>query len=410
MDKKRVLFISPAFANGGVVCKYDKRYIDAWRDLCDFTIATKRIRNKSDLSRFELIECADFFSYEIQILQGRYFNGYEPIVPDGNRLTIKPFLLRLCRKYLQSHKVHVIHTVSFPCSSHLIGYELKKEFRVPWIAHFYDPWVDNPLRNIPDSKRQFDAEMESLVAHDADAIIHSNSVIRDCWVERYGDIVKDKIHIVPFGYSSEQVKDFMPFNGRLPQSDKVIMSYIGTCAGDRNFQSLIKAVDYLYNRYPECQDKLEIRLLGNLLDCDKDLIESKKLGHIMKYIGRKTQDELPKYYQESDVFIVIDSPQKRNVFFPSKLVDYFFYQRPILGISPKLGVTNEFLTASGNSCFENNDIEGIAGYLQTAISNFPLLLSFDKNYYQNFLPDSINNKYKQILNYIFQASNIPLNI
>ena len=107
---------------------------------------------------------------------------------------------------------------------------------------------------------------------------------------------------------------------------------------------------------------------------------------------------------------MIDSPQKRNVFFPSKLVDYFFYQRPILGVSPKLGVTNEFLTTSGNSCFENNDIEGIAGYLQTAISNFPLLLSFDKNYYQHFLPDSINNKYKQILNYIFQASNIPLNI
>lgn len=396
-----MLFISPAYANGGVICKYDRRYIDAWSDLCDFTIATKRLRNKFDLSRFEIIECGDFFSYEIQILQGRYFNGYEPIVPDGNRFTVKPFLQKLCRKYIRSHNVDAIHTVSFPCSSHLIGYELKKEFGVPWIAHFYDPWVDNPLRNIPNSKRKLDSEMESLVAHNADVIIHSNSVIRDCWEERYGEIVNDKIHIIPFGYSLEQVNEFKTFNGILPQSDKVIMSYIGTCAGDRNFQSLIKAVDLLCSRYPKCQNKLEIRLLGNILDCDKDLIESRNVGSIINYVGRKTQNELLKYYQESDVFIVIDSPQKRNVFFPSKLVDYFYYQRPILGISPKLGVTNEFLTASRNFCFENNDIEGIANYLHMMISDFSVLLSFDKNYYQNFLPDSINNKYKQIFNYIF---------
>lgn len=382
------------------MCKYDKRYIDSWNSLADFTIATKRVENKDSLP-YDIIESGDFFSHAIQIIQGRYFHGREPIIPDGNRLTIMPFLIRTCRKYLKTHKVDAIHTVSFPCSSHLIGYELKKEFGLPWIAHFYDPWVDNPLRNIPDSKRVEDAQMESWVAEHADAIIHSNHIIRNCWIERYGGTVKDKIHIIPFGYSSEQVNAFKPFTGTLPQSDKVILSYIGTCAGDRNFQSLIKAVDLLYGRHPECQDKMEIRLLGNLLNCDKDFIESRKLGHIIKYIGRKTQDELPKYYRESDVFIVIDSSQERNVFFPSKLVDYFYYQRPILGISPRIGVTNELLTASGNHCFENNDIEGIANYLHTAISDFTFLLSIDKKYYQNFLPDSINTKYKQILNNIF---------
>ena len=163
MGKKHILFISPAFANGGVVCKYDKRYIDTWNSLADFTIATKRVENKDSLP-YDIIESEDFFSHAIQIIQGRYFHGREPIIPDGNRLTIMPFLIRTCRKYLKTHKVDAIHTVSFPCSSHLIGYELKKEFGLPWIAHFYDPWVDNPLRNIPDSKRVEDAQMESWVA------------------------------------------------------------------------------------------------------------------------------------------------------------------------------------------------------------------------------------------------------
>ena len=49
----------------------------------------------------------------------------------------------------------------------------------------------------------------------------------------------------------------------------------------------------------------------------------------------------------------------------------------------------------------NQELIGIANYLHTAISNFTYLLSIDKKYYQNFLPDSINAEYKQILNNIF---------
>lgn len=397
---EHILFISPAFANDGVVCKYDRRYIDAWSNLCKFTIATKRINNKLGLS-YDFLESGDFFSRAIQILQGRYLNGLETIVPDSNRLTIKPFLLNKCRRYLKTQNIDAIHTVSFPCSSHLIGYELKKEFDLPWIAHFYDPWVDNPLRNILKSKRGKDVEMEALVAIHADAIIHSNSIIRDCWIDRYGGIVKDKMHIIPFGYSNEQVKALKPFEGKLPQKKKVVMSYIGTCAGDRNFQSLIKAVDILIDKNPEAKDNLEIRLLGNLLAEDKALIDKKNLWCIITYVGRKTQTELPPYYQESDIFLVIDSPQKKNVFFPSKLVDYFYNQRPILGISPKAGVTNELLTASGNQCFENNDINGIANYLLLVINDFSSLLTYNKKYYQNFLPEKIAEEYKRVLERVF---------
>ena len=401
MKKPNILFISPAFANGGVVCKYDKRYIDTWSDLANFTIATKKVRDKDGL-HYEIIESGDLFSHEIQIIQGRYFHGRELIIPDSSRLSINPFLIRTCRKYLRVHKVDVIHTVSFPCSSHLIGYELKKEFGLPWIAHFYDPWVDNPLRNIPNSQRVKDTRLESLVAEHADSIIHSNHIIKNCWKERYGENVEDKIFIIPFGYSDEQVKAFKPFKGILPQSNKVVVSYIGTCAGDRNFQSLIKAVDMLYQKMPEIKDKIEIRLLGNLLDADRMLIDRLKLWGVITYVGRKPQSELAKYYQESDIFLVIDSPQNRNVFFPSKLVDYFYYQRPILGISPKLGVTNEFLTASRNQCYENNNIEGVAHYFKQAITDFSPLLIYDKEYYRHFIPSVIDDEYDKVLTALFR--------
>lgn len=393
---KKILFISPAFANEGVVNKYDRRYIDSWSKDCCFTVATKKFCNK-DKYPYEFLLSSHFFSHTIQILLGRYLNGREIVVPDSNVLTIKPFLLRKCRQYLKTHKVDVIHTVSFPCSSHLIGYELKKEFGLPWIAHFYDPWYDNPLRNIPDSKREKDAQMEALVAEYADAIIHSNNVIKECWNERYGESLRGKIYIIPFGYSDEQVKAFAPFSGTLPQTDKIVMSYIGTCAGERNFQSLIKAVDLLKLEMPCCGDKLEIRLLGNLLDRDKILIDRLRLWDVFTYVGRKPQSELQKYYKESDIFLVIDSSQDKNVFFPSKLVDYFYYQRPILGISPKIGVTNQFLTESANFCFTNDDVQGIGNYLIRIVTNVSSIMNYDRNFYKQFLPEEISMAYKTIL-------------
>lgn len=393
---KKILFISPAFANEGVVNKYDRRYIDSWAEDCCFTVATKYFINKNKYP-YEFLLSHHLFSHSIQILQGRYLNGREFIVPDSNVLTIKPFLLHKCQQYLKAHKVDAIHTVSFPCSSHLIGYELKKEFGLPWIAHFYDPWYDNPLRNIPNSKREKDAQMEALVAECADAIIHSNDVIKECWTERYGESLKDKIYIIPFGYSDEQVRAFAPFSSTLPQTDKIVMSYIGTCAGERNFQSLIKAVDLLKLEMPCCGDKLEIRLLGNLLDGDKNLIDRLQLWDVFTYVGRKPQSELPKYYQESDCFLVIDSPQDKNVFFPSKLVDYFYYQRPILGISPKIGVTNQFLTESGNYCYTNDDVQGVCDYLTRIVTNIESIMNYDRNFYKQFLPEEISKTYKTIL-------------
>lgn len=397
---KKILFISPAFANNGVICKYDTRYIETWQSLCNFVIATKRIKSKQNLP-CKIIESYDFFSNALQMFQWKFLNGKEIIIPDNNIITTLPFLRRICRNYLKANKIDAIHTVSFPSSTHLLGAELKKEFGIPWIAHFYDPWVDNPIRNIPQFNRLKDINMETIVANNADAIIHSNSIIKDCWIERYGEWINEKIFIIPFGYSDEQIQVFNNFEGKLPQSDRTILTYIGTCAGDRNFSSLIKAVEELVHRIPDVSSKIEIRLLGNLLPTDKSLIDEKCLWEIFKFVGYKSKLEVLKYYQESDIFIVIDSPQKRNVFFPSKLVDYFYYQKPILGISPKIGVTNHFLTESRNFCYENNDIGGITSYLENLIYNFSSILNYDKHYYLNFSPNKIRNEFSRVLQFIF---------
>lgn len=399
--KKRILFISPAFANGGVIYKYDCRYLESWCSDFDFILAS--VRNKLKLPNvIGTVWSTAMFPRSSKIIQARYFKGFEPCVPDISRITISPFLKYKCAQYIKLHKIDAIHTVSFPCSSHLIGAYLKKKYDLPWIAHFYDPWVDNPLRNIPKCLHKMDMEQERMVAENANAIIHSNYVIKGCWVERYGKGVENKIHIIPFGYGQSQMKAFKPMKERLPHSDTIVLSYIGTTAGDRNFQSLIKAVNLFAKDNPQLRGKIKIRLLGNLLQEDKELICQYNLKDIVHFVGRVSPDNLSVYFKQSDVFLVIDSPQQRNVFFPSKLVDYFYYQKPILGISPKVGVTHQYLTQSGNYCYDNSDIKAIAAYLKQITVDFKSVMNYDKDYYLNFSPSTIATTYKSIINEITQ--------
>src|SRR4029079_14305822 len=40
---------------------------------------------------------------------------------------------------------HVLVTFSHPLVDHVIGVELKRRLRMPWVAHFSDPWTDSPF-------------------------------------------------------------------------------------------------------------------------------------------------------------------------------------------------------------------------------------------------------------------------
>lgn len=394
--KKNILFISPAFANKGVIWKYDKRYIEALSTDFSFAIATKKCNPQLTVPYTPIF--SSYIPTKIfQILKFRYLNDIEFIVPDLFRISINPFLYRKCKDYIQNNKVDYIHTICFPCSSNLIGYKLKKKFNIPWIAQFYDPWIGNPFRNIPPKLKLLDESLEQLVANNADIIIHSNNIIKRQWITRYGDHLKNKIYTIPFCYSTEQISRNLKSNN-IKQTEKRIISYIGTCAGDRNLQSVIKAVHIFTNYEPELRNKLEIRILGNLLPIDQHLIENYKIKDIIKFVGRIPSDQLDKYYLESDIFLVIDSPNIENIFFPSKLLDYFLYSKPILGISPKIGITNELLTKSNNTCIENHDVISIYKYFKQAIIDWQSLQNFDKDFYKNFSPECIAKQFNSIIN------------
>ena len=288
-----------------------------------------------------------------------------------------------------------IHTISFPCACHTIGLQLKRKTRLPWIAQFYDPWADNPYRPFKTQLfKEKDWALEREVAENADIIIHTNEPIANLWRERYGKEIAKKIIVLPLTIPlpSIQVSDINHKDG-----DVLTISHIGNFMLNRTSVSFINAISRLLEERPFLREKIIVNYIGRVTEREKELINERGLSKNFNLVGSISPTACEVYYQQSDAFLAVDGVNKDNIFFPSKILKYFYFKRPIIGITPKGSVLDYELRASGHAVFTNDDIESIKQYLYRLVTNYSSVLSFNANYWHNFKPENVISYYNSII-------------
>jgi hypothetical protein len=294
-------------------------------------------------------------------------------------------------KIAEQERFDYIHSISFPSSDHWCALKIKKASGLPWIAQFHDPWYDNPFRRFKTKcLKKKDMEMEKQVVENADIIIHNNDAIKELWRQRYGEDIVKKIVVIPLnvGFKSEHVV----VNPRKIEG-KLTITHIGNFYYMRKSAEFIKAVSVFVNQYPDMADKVQVFYLGNIMDEDKNLISKLHLTNIFHLLGKVPEEICYDYYRNSDVFLATAGLFNENIFFPSKILKYFYYQKPIFGITPKGTVLYHELKKSGHESFEINDESGMVNYLYRAVSDYPSLYVFNKDYWKFFSIDSVLDAY-----------------
>lgn len=302
--------------------------------------------------------------------------------------------LKAASNRLRNEKYDYIHTVSFPCASHWVGLQLKKKYGIPWIAQFYDPWADNPYRPFRTKFfKKIDFTMERKVVENADIIIHDNKTIADIWRERYGKENSHKIVVLPLTVPLPQV----PAIEHKERNKKLTISHIGNFMLNRTSESFICAVSRLVKQYPNFKSELQINYVGGVTEKEKELIIANQLQDIFNLVGTVPPNECDEYYQTSDIFLAIDGVNNVNLFFPSKILKYFYFQRPIIGITPQGSVLDYEMNQSKHVSLRNEDIDGIADYLYRAITDYKSLLNFNRDYWHMFSTEYVVTEYLRIV-------------
>lgn len=303
--------------------------------------------------------------------------------------------LKEASNLIEKGGIDYIHTINNPVSAHLVGYELKKKYDILWVAQFYDPWHNNPFR-VYKSRwfNQKDAERESYVAKFADLIIFPNQELLDSWVTLYGDTIVTKSCVLPFTTAIPTFEN----NPIVRKNDVLTISHIGTLSEERRPDVFFKAVLYLLEKHPEDRGRLKVNIVGHIPGNDVKLITHNHIDDVINVIGRVPEEECYQYYESADVFLIVDINCDPNLFYPSKLLKYFCYKKPIVGLTQTDSVVAHELNKTGNKAFDYQDYKGLAEYIHTAITDYDSVYNNDKEYYKRFLIGNTTALYQNTIN------------
>jgi len=97
---------------------------------------------------------------------------------------------------------HGLVTFAQPWSDHLVGLRVHRATKLPWVAHFSDPWVDSPYWRGSKRQRLVAGKMEAHVIRDATAVVFVTEEAADLVMRKYPDEWRKKVAVVPHGFEA----------------------------------------------------------------------------------------------------------------------------------------------------------------------------------------------------------------
>jgi len=255
----------------------------------------------------------------------------------------------------------VLVTFAQPFTDHLIGLELKKRLGLPWLAHFSDPWADNPFTPFDARTRERNLELENIVAEEADALVFTSVETVELFFKKYPARLREKASVLPQCYDRAH---FLPIGS--PPSGPITVRYLGNFYGRRSPKPLIAGLTELYRTDPASIENVRFELIGpGDADQVNAMAASLPTGCVAVRSSVGYQESLA-LMTSSDGLLIIDAPADISVFLPSKLIDYIGADKPIFGITPK-GTAADLIAELGGSVADPAQTQKISAGLSRFI-------------------------------------------
>jgi glycosyltransferase involved in cell wall biosynthesis len=255
----------------------------------------------------------------------------------------------------------VMVTFGEPMSDHLVGIRLKHRLGLPWIAHFSDPWFDNPFRRFEYLSRHVNMHLEARVIEAADRLIFTSEETLDLVMRKYLPGWRAKAAVLPHSFDPV----LYPQPGS--PTGSLTVRYLGNFYGHRSPVPLFRALRLLLNQEPATLDGVQFELVGSLPDRMQRHRSFRNLPEgLVRLHGSVSYSHSLALMSTSDLLLVIDGPDELSVFLPSKLIDYLGARVPILGIVPP-GTSAKLLARLGAPIADPRKPSDVARALRWAL-------------------------------------------
>jgi glycosyltransferase involved in cell wall biosynthesis len=283
--------------------------------------------------------------------------------PDEFRAWVPLAEAAVCDKLQQSRFVpDAVVTFGEPMSDHLLGLRLKRKFKLPWTAHFSDPWSDSPFRRHDVLIDVVNRRLERRVVAAADRLIFTSPETVDLVMCKYPVAWRQKCSVLPHSFDPKLYPASPP-----PPRPTLMVRYLGNFHGHRTPLPLFHALHSILRDQSDALRDVNFELVGRVPAWVRWHRAFRSLpDKLVRLVPTVPYSESLKLMVESDLLMVIDGPDDLSVFLPSKLIEYIGAGVPICGIVPP-GTSAKILRRLGGSFADPRDTGQIAKMLVRAL-------------------------------------------
>ncbi len=303
----------------------------------------------------------------------RKLREWRKVKPEPQQIDDENWILRAAARARRLMRGGNSVFVSFaqPWIDHLVGLRLKRlNRRLPWVAHFSDPWVDSLYYDAGDPEVAAKLEVwrgqERAVVEQADALVFVTPETADLVMAKYPASLRGKVHVVPHGFDrrTQLASGARPSRAGGPFR----MMYAGNIyEGRREPQPLFDALMDVDAGSP-LKGRAEFLFYGNSPRATAEAAAARGLGDVVTFHGPVGYLDSLGLIADSDALLVLDAQAEVNVFMPSKIVDYLMTGRPILGLTPPRGASARILRETGHLAVDPGDRAAIAAAIRGLIA------------------------------------------
>jgi len=267
-------------------------------------------------------------------------------------------------------KPDLIYSRSFPLSSALMAYKLKKELRVPFILHLSDPWADCPLEKRQGMSYQKHNEWERKCFEAADVVTLTSLPTIQFYEEKYPQLT-EKFQFFPNVYESYKEEGSCIKKEHIGER-KFRIVYTGGLTGERSPSFLIEPLKVLFREAPALAEKMEVIFAGDVDAVNRQILRDAELPFV-NWVGKLSFKEALELQRTADLLVVIDNPiadPGLSMFFPSKLLDYMVARKRILAITTRGSATHRVMEDLKGDVHSHNEKDGIRNSIVRALEAF----------------------------------------
>jgi glycosyltransferase involved in cell wall biosynthesis len=258
-----------------------------------------------------------------------------------------------------------------PWSSHLAALRIHRQTKLPWVAHFSDPWIDSPYWTGTTAQRAAAAEMEQQVVREAAALVFVTEEAADLVMKKYPRELRSKASVVPHGFVPPTLEGSFRRSHPGAMGEPMRLVYTGRFYdGLRTPTALLRALAALHTQ-ESLEGLVEFTFVGPFVTPFAAEARSLGVDRLARFKEKVPQADAQAIAESADVLVVIDAPTNGpSPFLPSKLVDYLPLRKPLLGITPLPGASASLIRRLGGSVAAPDDEAAMADALRDLISRW----------------------------------------